>query len=252
MESILVSKKALLIGINYTGTSNALNGCINDVSNMKEYLLKNGYNDQNIKVLSDTSEVKPTRVNILTHLLELVISDVKTLFFHYSGHGSYIKNDDGSEADGKDECLCPIDYSSAGMIIDDEIRGILQCLNQGKRLIMVLDCCHSGSGTDLCYNLYERVGIYSMVRDNKQTKTRGEVVMISGCKDEQTSADAYISGKYQGAMTNSFLYVMGNYIYLTHEELVKKLRAKMKEGKYDQIPCLSSGQSLKLTSQFVV
>ena len=252
MESILVSKKALLIGINYTGTSNALNGCINDVTNMKEYLMKNGYNDQNIKVLSDTSEVKPTRVNILTHLLDLVISDATTLFFHYSGHGSYTKNEDGSETDGKDECLCPIDYSSAGMIIDDEIRGILQCLNRGKRLIMILDCCHSGSGTDLCYNLYERVGKYSMIRDSKQTKTRGEVVMISGCKDDQTSADSYISGKYQGAMTNSFLYVTREYPYLTYEDLVRKLRANLKEDKYDQIPCLSSGQSLKLTSQFVV
>ena len=60
------------------------------------------------------------------HLLELIISDAKTLFFHYSGHGSYIKDENGDEVDGKDECLCPIDYAYSGMIIDDEIKGILQ------------------------------------------------------------------------------------------------------------------------------
>ena len=32
-------KKALLIGINYTGTANELNGCINDVMNMKTALI---------------------------------------------------------------------------------------------------------------------------------------------------------------------------------------------------------------------
>lgn len=32
-------KRALLIGINYTGTANALNGCINDVNNVKQFLI---------------------------------------------------------------------------------------------------------------------------------------------------------------------------------------------------------------------
>jgi hypothetical protein len=32
-------KRALLIGINYTGTSSALRGCINDVKNLKQFLV---------------------------------------------------------------------------------------------------------------------------------------------------------------------------------------------------------------------
>lgn len=32
-------KRALLIGINYTGSANALNGCINDVNNVKQFLI---------------------------------------------------------------------------------------------------------------------------------------------------------------------------------------------------------------------
>jgi len=104
-----MSKKALLVGINYKGTSSELKGCITDVDNIKGYLLKNGYSSQNITVLTDETAIKPTRVNILKHLLELIVSDAKTLFFHYSGHGSQTADDNGDESDGRDECLCPID-----------------------------------------------------------------------------------------------------------------------------------------------
>ncbi len=254
LGSINMSKKALLIGINYKGTSSELNGCITDVNNIRGYLSKKGYSSQNIKVLTDDTSLKPTRVNILSCLLELVVSDAKTLFFHYSGHGSYVKDEDGDETDGKDECLCPIDYTRVGMILDDEIRGILQCLNRGKNLTMILDCCHSGSGVDLCYNLHERYGgrVLCMIKNTKQTKTRGEVVMLSGSTDKQTSADAYIGGKYQGALTNSFLYVVERHMHLSYEELVRKIRSKLKKGRYSQVPCLSSGRNLRLSSQFTV
>ncbi len=247
-----MSKKALLIGINYIGTSSALRGCITDVNNVKEYLMKNGYKSENIKVLTDETPVKPTRVNILAHLLELVVSDAKTLFFHYSGHGSQVRDENGDESDGKDECLCPIDYHTAGMVLDDEIRGVLQCLNKGKKMTMVLDCCHGGTGADLCYNMYERGGMYSMINDRKQTKTRGEVVMMSGSRDNQTSADAFLGGKYEGALTNSFLYVVGRHKRLSYEELMRKVRSKLKKGRFSQVPCLSSGRSLKLGSLFTV
>ena len=33
-------KRALLVGINYTGTDSALNGCINDISNINKFLLE--------------------------------------------------------------------------------------------------------------------------------------------------------------------------------------------------------------------
>ena len=39
------NKKALLIGINYTGTSNELYGCINDVNSIKERITKQGFSN---------------------------------------------------------------------------------------------------------------------------------------------------------------------------------------------------------------
>ena len=45
------NKKALLIGINYTGTSNELYGCINDVNSIKERITANGFT--NINTITD-------------------------------------------------------------------------------------------------------------------------------------------------------------------------------------------------------
>jgi len=248
-----MAKKALIIGINYTGTSSSLNGCINDVYRVNGMLELRGYLPEKITLLSDETEIKPTRSNILSKLLELILSGAEELFFHYSGHGSYVKDLNGDEEDGRDECLVPLDYKTGGMIIDDELRGIIQSLSVNQRLICVLDCCHSGTGIDLAYNLYERGGgqHLSMKKDSKCEPTKGVCVAFSGCTDEDGSADAYIGGKYQGAMTYSFLKALDQESK-TYEDLIRNIRKNLKDGGYSQISQLSSGKKLNLKSQFKI
>ena len=64
-----MTKKALLIGCNYKGTSSELRGCINDVKNIKAFLLNNGYSAENMTVMTDdlssSNELYPNKVNIL-------------------------------------------------------------------------------------------------------------------------------------------------------------------------------------------
>ena len=245
----MANKRALLVGINYVGTESELKGCLNDVENMKNVLIKKyGYLEENIKILNDNTEMKPTRKNILVELLNLVLSESKYLFFHYSGHGSYVTDRDGDEADGNDECLVPIDYETLGMIIDDELKGILQCVSEESKLIVILDCCHSGSGLDLAYSSYERVRKLYMLTDGKNKETRGNVIMISGCQDPQTSADAFIENKNQGALTFALLSCLNRSDVRTYEQLLREIKKILKDGKYSQIPCLSSGKKLDLTS----
>lgn len=75
-----------------------------------------------------------------------------SLFLHYSGHGGHQQDTDGDEADGQDETLIPVDYETAGQIVDDELHPILvQNLPPGVRLTAIMDCCHSGSVLDLPY-----------------------------------------------------------------------------------------------------
>lgn len=73
-----------------------------------------------------------------------------SLLFHYSGHGSRQRNYNGDEVDGYDETLCPLDFETQGMIVDDEINAtIVKPLIRGVKLHAIIDACHSGTVLDL-------------------------------------------------------------------------------------------------------
>jgi len=258
-----MSHRALLIGINYRGTNAALRGCINDVHNMREYLISKGYPETCITIITEDERVKPTRKNIINAILDLLESDAKNLFLHYSGHGSWTPDTGSDESDRRDECLVPLDYQKAGMISDDQLSGLFTFMNPNAKMVAVLDCCHSGSALDLCYTLqngrrFIKVGNKRVRRDElmmkKQGKykdTPGQVVMISGCLDKQTSADAYIAKQSQGALTATLLECLKRKS-ITWEELIKAVRQKLKARKFTQIANLTSGQPLLLTEEFEV
>jgi hypothetical protein len=73
--------------------------------------------------------------------------------FHFSGHGSQIKDEDNEEEDGWDETLVPIDgrnYTTyeSNEILDDELSQWFETLSQyTKNITFILDSCHSDSGT---------------------------------------------------------------------------------------------------------
>ena len=53
----MVSRKCLLIGINYTGTENQLSGCINDSENLQHFLIANHYfSAQEITMMNDQQD----------------------------------------------------------------------------------------------------------------------------------------------------------------------------------------------------
>jgi hypothetical protein len=65
------TKEALLVGINYTGTSSQLNGCLNDVEHVKQFLLTQGYSEDKIKIITDDTSQKPTKKAIVQALKNL-------------------------------------------------------------------------------------------------------------------------------------------------------------------------------------
>mmetsp|Transcript_32246 Transcript_32246/g.73133 ORF Transcript_32246/g.73133 Transcript_32246/m.73133 type:complete len:346 (+) Transcript_32246:129-1166(+) len=151
------TKRAVMIGINYVGDSpGELSGCWNDVLNMKRYIMQvHGFDEENIVILMDDGEhTAPTFRNIID-AYKIVISQAEegdSIFLHYSGHGTKMKDDDGDEEDGYDEALCPRDYASAGLIRDDDLYDILvKELPDGVHMFSLMDCCHSGSIMDLPY-----------------------------------------------------------------------------------------------------
>ena len=233
------NKKALLIGINYTGTSNELYGCINDVNSIKERITKQGFN--NINVITDLTTKKATRINILEGFKNLLMNCQAgdLLFFVYSGHGSYAIDRNGDEKDGRDELIVSCDLQG---VLDDELKTLIQTyLKADVTLFALFDSCFSGSVLDLKYQFMDSLNYENFTENSKQLETLGNVFMISGCTDNQTSADAVFEGKANGAMTWSLLESLKQKPNINWRELVVNMRDLLKTSEFTQIPQFSCG-----------
>jgi hypothetical protein len=251
------------VGINYFFNAEArLHGCVNDAMSIRELLLsKFGFTEENMLVLTDDSKntdpkLKPTRANIIDAINWLAYGSKRgdTLFFSYSGHGAQTADLDNDEADGMDELILPCDYRTAGPIIDDDLHRILaDPVPNGARLICVMDCCHSGTCLDLPF-IYAGYGKLTQEKANNKI-TRGDVVLYSGCTDEQTSADSKELGREQvfsGVLTFGFCQYANASGYLTHATLLESIQKLCTSKGFTQTIQISSGKQFDLNTPFVI
>ncbi len=285
-----------------------LNGCINDVINIKKLLIeKYDFSEENITILTDKTKHKPTKKNIKKYMKKFT-SNAESgdiLFFQYSGHGSQREDSSYSETDNFDETLVPLDHEKNDNIVDDDVRRwLVDRLPDNVKLVALLDCCHSGSALDLPFNYrvemleddysynsyYYDYSYYSSNSSNSSSsnsnssnssssgsnssnssssnssnsdnklkineihfdsdKTSANVIMISGCRDNQTSTDACINDEYNGALTYYFRKIIEKNDNISFANLMTKLCSLLKENDYDQRPQLSCGNELDLECKF--
>ena len=138
-----MAKFALCIGINdYPGTGSDLAGCVNDANDWSKELSRRGF--QVDRLLDRKANGKGMRAAMTDAVTKARSGD--TVVIQYSGHGSYVPDDDGDEPDGTDECLCPHDISSNGPLTDDEIFDLYSARPAGSayrddfRLVPLGDC----------------------------------------------------------------------------------------------------------------
>ncbi|CAD2222644.1 Caspase domain containing protein, putative [Angomonas deanei] len=262
--------RALLIGINYYGTSAQLSGCVNDVKQELASFQKTGFPVEKMAILVDEKDFPnvtalPTRANIIKYMAWLV-KDTKegdVLFMHYSGHGSQTKSNGKDKYEEYDQVICPSDYSSAGCIVDNDIFDILASqLPKGVRLTVLFDCCHSGSMMDLPYQFVGGDGLTSstdahMKQVRQENYSKGDILMISGCMDTQTSADVGNTATLGngtsgagGAATQCLTYTLLNSKGLSYRDTVIKTRDMLKKKRFEQVPQLSASKPLDLTTKF--
>jgi metacaspase-1 len=262
-SSMPVSNKyALLIGINYTGTYRQLDGCINDVNNIKAKLLSNfGFKEENIICITDDTPIQPTKVNLIEQLTQFVKKANKgdSLFLSYSGHGTHTTDSstDIAEVSGQEQLIVPIDAVSIdGCIQDDTLNSILRSeMKDGVNMFGLIDSCYSGTIFDLKYGYMIDTGTRGVTTfDNKfsvfnnvniTSINKGKVFVLSGCKDDQKSADASVkdgsSILYTGAMTYTFLKSidkLGEQASL--QNILTNIRDMLKQNNFTQTPQLSS------------
>jgi len=152
-----------------------------------------------------------------------------------------VRSETQTEADGKDEALCPSDYQESGLLIDDEIfdRVVLP-LASGVKLTIILDCCHSGTAVDLPFMWQEQGGFWEELGGS--AFTAGDVQMFSGCKDDQTSMDASDRGKPAGAMTSAMTAAIREEPNRTYPDMLRRLQEILQERGFKQWPRLTSSQ----------
>lgn len=247
-------KKAVLVGINYSSIPGiTLRGCINDVVNMSHTLTDAfDYDINNITVLRDdiqNANLSPTRNNILSQLVNLVnqSANLSEIWFHYSGHGSQIRDTNSDETDGLDEVIVPLDYKNNGFIMDDEIFNIIK--NSKCRTIMLFDSCYSGSICDLKWMFEYNNGTKSITKSINSGKqaVNPNIFVFSGSKDTQTSADAYSIDAQQsvGAFTDTFLYCLRkNRVNVDIMKLYNDICVTIKSKGFTQTPILSCSSEI--------
>lgn len=264
-------KRCLLVGINkYPGAP--LNGTVNDVKLMYK-ILKEYYGFEQFKILTDE---EGTKKKIIKELQWLVRGSQPgdTLYFHFSGHGSQVPVNDRTasyEPDGLDEIICNIDLDWDRPIRDDDLGNMFANLPQGVKTTVVLDSCHSGHGLknplpggfknrylypppskmlksgqielndDLSY-LTSRDSDDPVARTKPFLVTKlnpGDSILISGCKDNQYSADGVFNNIYHGALTYYLAQTLREANWtINYSDLVDILNKKMDKNGFDQDPQL--------------
>lgn len=240
--------KALLIGINYEMIPELrLYGCINDALNTKSLLEKLYPACKNVRIMTDHTSVKPSKAAIFEGIRWLV-KDLKagqTVYLHYSGHGTRVRDTNGDERSGADSCICSYDGNTVELITDDELRAYL--VNQipnGCKCVAVIDSCNSGTALDLRYTWKTtEPGKLTFDQDSSYAKTTGNVIFVSGCRDDQYAMDTVDAfGNGIGALTNALLITWKTYgTNLKLKHLLWDVRKHLKENGYTQIPQISTG-----------
>ena len=252
-------KKTLLIGINYIESpDNKLQGCINDVKNIKKQINKFYPKCNQFRILTDDSTLlnkKPTRKNIIDGINWLVkgLKAGDNVYFHYSGHGGLTVDTNNDEKSGIDNCIYPICDTNIEMILDDELKQLLaNKIPKGCKCFAVLDCCHSGSGLDLRLNIQCPSYGKLVVSQEDYQRTKGSVIFLSGCMDSQTSEESMdTKGELSGALTNALIEVWNTYgTNIKFKHLLWDIRKILSEEKYEQIPQLSCGNTLDIKDIF--
>lgn len=244
-------KKTICTGINnYPGTSNDLQGCVNDANDWSKILTNLGFE---VTTLLDSQVTCSSFKFIIQNTISKMTSG-DVLVITYSGHGTQVTDTSGDEPDGYDEAL----YLYDGVFRDDEMREALSGITDGIHVFFISDSCFSGTITRKI-NFDEAVGKPRFIVNDPIPPTAKLVnkflsqedmkeMVLTGCADTEYSYDAYIDGKWNGAMTAyaTKCVVKGQ----TYNDFYTKLRSFLPSKNYPQTPQLEGKEENKLKVMF--
>lgn len=271
------SRLALCIGINeYPGTGNDLNGCLNDVEDWQATFESRGFAVNTLVGRAATgSQIRSAISNLMRSA-----SPGDYLAVHFSGHGSFVPDQNGDEPDGFDECLCPVDVGSGGAIRDDELQELYALRPSGARLVVISDCCHSGSivryaprrnwpggmrqgrtvaGAAVRF-LPPSQFLQAPGRDQlpassviRRAAPRGPQagLLLAACQDAERSQEDFFQGRANGVFTYTALWALRKLpARATFRDWFNRIRHVLPNQSYPQTPNLFGSQSMKEAEVF--
>jgi hypothetical protein len=155
-----VARYGLLAAINQYpdlpgGRSCNLVACINDANAIKDWLVgEQGFSDREIKRLYNKNATTGKIMGAIDELVRKVRpGDVVVIYF--SGHGTRLPDESGDETDSLDEALVTYDMvqdmaagrHEPGNWLTDDVMGRAISKLRTNRVLVVFDCCHSGTAT---------------------------------------------------------------------------------------------------------
>lgn len=260
-----MAKYAMCVGINdYPGTGSDLSGCVNDANDWAQEL---GRRNFEVAKLLDGEAKKAAIVEGLRATLGRArAGDV--VVFTYSGHGTWVPDDDGDEPDHRDEALCPHDVAK-GPLLDDELHDLFADRARGVRVVFVSDSCHSGTVAKLAPSpggeprkvrflspehyraFHEERGsslreLRRLERAPRIGRSRGTALLLSGCRDFEFSYDAAFGGRANGAFTRAALDALKTLAAdASYRTWFKAIRKQLPSMAYPQTPGLMATSTQK-------
>jgi hypothetical protein len=204
-------RRALLVGVDdYTaGFIPDLRGAKNDISLVTRVLeTRMGFDKRNIAVLTDGQATRSAILEAIDDLVDRAGPD-DVVYFHFSGHGSQVKDRNGDEPDQLDETIVAVDSRMPGVpdIIDDEIDRRFARIKT-RNVMLVFDSCHSGTVTRSLSPVRPR----SLAPDTREelysTTSRAAVlveqlpfVVMTSAPSDQEALDGPADGIFHGIFT---------------------------------------------------
>jgi hypothetical protein len=252
-----MTPRAVCIGINdYPGTGNDLSGCVNDATDWAAELERRGFE---VRTVLDS---KATKDAVVAEMREVVAATGpgECGVITYSGHGTWVPDDDGDEPDGRDEALCPYDIRTAGPLLDDELFDVFAEQHPRARVVFVSDSCHSGtvakfgppfgdlSTTHRIRFLPPEVFLGEAALPRARAvqaipaagRSRRSALLLAGCRDTEYCYDASFGGRPNGAFTYVALQALrGLGATGTYRQWMAAIRRQLPSQDYPQTPQLT-------------
>jgi metacaspase-1 len=210
----------------------ALAACEFDAKDMQAFAQARGFSTTLLLTEQATARTVSNTIRRTARLLQAG----DTLFVTYSGHGGQVPDEFDEETDHLDETWVLYDRQ----LLDDELYGLWGQFHAGVRIVVLSDSCHSGTATRQI--IRERGGAFRptptdgtrfrvlpvevrgatylahrrLYKNKQQVHPRGDrtavqadVLLISGCQDDQLSRD----GDRNGLFTGTLLKVWNNGLF---------------------------------------